>query len=826
MDDEPRRLGIRPVREYSPAAPVQGPFLPLLRKHESEGLRLIHGLVNAATTRWRESERRGRSIQDPRTALPLRLLFPDGEQTFWGNDLIYCWYRGTTAGPEAVVSALMALEFWVEEQLTTDRDASELFSTVLEGSESVAVLAVIVSAALARLGAGLDVLAPLVGDARIWVMDEIRVGHDLQGTFILDFLGRDREINELLSQRNRLPQRQLRIRELLPLYLFDENWKERLEEWRQTFGKPLPFQFEEELNDPGAAELREWDVKEYRTFFDRENYRVTSDTEGRVFIQYCTPGEILSQNQRGREEWNRRVAPLSIKNWARRSIEQRSLADGRDASEAIRTAQSLLESEGLEKPDSAVSIPLDWIRIEAIAEVAAAVLIASSRPTLSADESDWLRSVLIAAARAPRVGHVIQESYHPSDPKVSAALGLSALAGLEKNDQEVRESLLFLAWDAQHQVVAAVIQGLCDAWSQDPALCWNCLSLAVASCCIPKSVVMPFERSTSADAEQKWAKSVWETHLGQLRDGIIPDLPKIELGKQTFLEYGRMAGILGSLPFIAIEDDPSGKQRLIHLLDDLMTRTLAPAEKERDDGFAHVERDLVWEGKFFGWSARMTRMMTPEEEETHITRPLLATWPGRPKILESFLFGYLLQQLGGQASLREQAVVTWERVWDILLNSPEFRSRALASDSYSREDELETLAVFVSHGLYVCGANWPHAPRFATIIDRWVKVAGTTHIGCHALITMLKQNVERFEPTIILGWLQHSLTFSKDVRGMLRAYNNGTRMVELLSLLHSQRQELLDREGLMPTLASIVDALVGGGTSAAGLLRQRVEDGR
>src|SRR4051812_17179216 len=51
-DSGPDRLGIRWVKGYLPAAPVQGPFLFLLREHEREGLRLVHGLVNAATARW------------------------------------------------------------------------------------------------------------------------------------------------------------------------------------------------------------------------------------------------------------------------------------------------------------------------------------------------------------------------------------------------------------------------------------------------------------------------------------------------------------------------------------------------------------------------------------------------------------------------------------------------------------------------------------------------------------------------------------------------------------------------------------------------------
>jgi hypothetical protein len=42
-------LGIEGAMDYHPPAHVQGPFLRLLRTIEDEGLRLIHGLTNAAT---------------------------------------------------------------------------------------------------------------------------------------------------------------------------------------------------------------------------------------------------------------------------------------------------------------------------------------------------------------------------------------------------------------------------------------------------------------------------------------------------------------------------------------------------------------------------------------------------------------------------------------------------------------------------------------------------------------------------------------------------------------------------------------------------------
>ena len=114
-EDRLGKLGIEDYRQFYPPSHIQGPFLSLLHKHEEEGLRLIHTLVNTAVQRWRQREQNPPYDGDGRTPLPVVINLRSGSQEFWGNQQVYYWYRPNSAGPNPVVCALLALEVWMEQ---------------------------------------------------------------------------------------------------------------------------------------------------------------------------------------------------------------------------------------------------------------------------------------------------------------------------------------------------------------------------------------------------------------------------------------------------------------------------------------------------------------------------------------------------------------------------------------------------------------------------------------------------------------------------------------------------------------------------------------
>jgi hypothetical protein len=96
--------GLADDHRFYPASPLQPPFLGLLNWNEAEGLRLIRSVCNHAISIWRWQREQG----DPSgrvQPVPVTLILPWGQQTFWGDGRVYLWSRGTW-GNNAVKSAL------------------------------------------------------------------------------------------------------------------------------------------------------------------------------------------------------------------------------------------------------------------------------------------------------------------------------------------------------------------------------------------------------------------------------------------------------------------------------------------------------------------------------------------------------------------------------------------------------------------------------------------------------------------------------------------------------------------------------------------------
>src|SRR5215475_11428779 len=86
------KVGITSDHRFYPASPVQVPFLMLLRLHESEGLRLVHGFCNHSTNIWRWS-RSYPTYDQPATPLPVSITLDGKPCEFWGGQQVYQWYR-------------------------------------------------------------------------------------------------------------------------------------------------------------------------------------------------------------------------------------------------------------------------------------------------------------------------------------------------------------------------------------------------------------------------------------------------------------------------------------------------------------------------------------------------------------------------------------------------------------------------------------------------------------------------------------------------------------------------------------------------------------
>ena len=165
-------FGIRrglPMGSYHPPSALRGPFFALLRYHPRKGLAFILSFLNHAgrsyATGGQWLKRRLEPAWKTSLAVPNRGIV---EQ--WANGQLYGLYRGSTVGPDSIVSMLMALERWLlflgKED---DVDLENQLMHLLENSNNVMATGVVASVCLAypdKVGqAGLALLSSR-GDRR------------------------------------------------------------------------------------------------------------------------------------------------------------------------------------------------------------------------------------------------------------------------------------------------------------------------------------------------------------------------------------------------------------------------------------------------------------------------------------------------------------------------------------------------------------------------------------------------------------------------------------------------------------------------------------
>lgn len=160
-------LSIDDQHAYFPCAPTRQPFPSLFAAAPDEARRLVRDLANHATTAWRQLQ----SLDWKHRArpLPLTLIFPWGEQTFWGASQQFLWSRGIW-GSHAVGSGLMALEDWAFREIESGRSVDEVLRSVLEGHTSVGALGV-ACAVTVETQYHSEVTLPLLTSQRLWKWD-------------------------------------------------------------------------------------------------------------------------------------------------------------------------------------------------------------------------------------------------------------------------------------------------------------------------------------------------------------------------------------------------------------------------------------------------------------------------------------------------------------------------------------------------------------------------------------------------------------------------------------------------------------------------------
>lgn len=821
-------LGISGEYTFIPAAPIQGPFLYLLNQNEEEGLRLVHTLVNVAIERWRHQPRIVHPDRPDLIPVPVTLQLASEPHDFWGDVQVYCWFRGESDGPALVMSALMALEVWMETQIESGRDAEELLEKILVGSDCVAVPGICLGIALAYPEKCLKAALPIVSSPMIWNMDISRYTSDLSGTFRFDPLGRNKLIYDVLEERDKRPQRSREIRNLVVRYMLsgDDNIRSLFQQATKNFTHNLPFFTKGDLDNPEMIAYLKEDVKRFQIYGDLKNYK-QRQAGNYVEIVVELPEEIRKRHESTLSfnfEWQRW---LDVYLWAEQTIKDGRPQEKMTLEEAVTAAKELQTSEDFAETDKEDIRGVT--RLQAIAGVAAAILVADFEWAKEQNHLEWSRSILLAAARMTEAS---MYAMSPSSVKVYAGRGLALLATHGVADIEVRQQILQLISESLRrfshvgEAVKAVFDGLQNAWNVDPVLCWNALSLCLSLSVIPGKLYYGNrvgQFGTSFEELETWEDNVIQNHFDYLAKDEIPELPRIPPARNIVFVHEQAKYGLYALPLTELCRDSDTKDNLLQLCDDLVARTIADNLPVEGKPYSQPDRPYTWNPFIFNWAAYLAKSLSVEETRHHILTPLRNNWSQVPELTADLLDGYISHHIAYVEGPTAQALEIWKEICNWVLDSPEI-ARKVSYEYLERDTgEVLQLIVFTQHGSSCIKDDWQHPRLFIDIFDKWISVAGHNPYTYSHLLTMINGIGWQFAPEPTLEWLNRCASNAvHDLWNEERG--NGRRTAELLNRIwNSFERQIRSNKVLLQLYSNLVYRLVEAGIPLASVLRQKLE---
>jgi hypothetical protein len=845
-----QELGIAGHDAFSPASPLQMPFLALLRNHEAEGLRLVRGICNHSVAVWRWW-RSHPFHYAPATPVPVTLRFPWGEQKFWGDGQVYLWYRGLWGNP-ASRSALMAQEQWALERLDAGDDFSEIFRKCVEDHHSVGALGLAVSLCLAHAPKSIACAFPLVTCPSVWQWDVARRVQDQRG-FRSNEMGdwhRHRHLLQGVRDLNAKPHRPLDVRSLVLRFVArpEETLAKRYAKAIRRFPKALPFEYEEQQQDPEfVAQLRD-----RMTFFveqgDPKYWKQRPSADGRHLELHHEPPSlneervVAKQNEIALLD---KAAGLAL--WGQKTLETGAVDDRLTLTVALALARDLDAPDLFDVHVGSESLTLTH-RASGVAAAAYALARHSAAAEWTDDVAQWCVDVLHRAATIVETGgdFAYRGSLTLMHPCVFAAHGYSALLARGHDVRSAQSALINLAVDALDDVVKAVFVASKQYAAAYPAFLRILVVLGLKQC-VSSSDDLPNHNSVHWDeveAAQKSELIAWAEKA--LDTGTVLEFPRVpmpwvkdgttRLRKGKAVEYVRSdvlfrfdlaEKVLFEIDLGAVLDSASREEFLAlvsNLVDWTIQEILPPWVNRRTDN-RHTNPPFKWIYAFSAWCGKLCARLTAGEANSHVLgRIFLLENDTALMMLQSIMRLFVIYAFIKPESIDPDHFVLWQQITDWLFENSAWQ-HSKEGDYLVREFQSCALAaLFCAHndiGPVLCAIDegWPHLPMFMPILEKAVREFGQNPTLFYVVLTLLKRGGFDLLPDPALDWLLQLANVKKGDQTFWEA--NGSETVELLRQLIERRRQALSSDH-RAALAAIADIIVDNGIRGAGFLQQEL----
>lgn len=837
---------------FNQSSPVEQPFAALFALAPTEALRLIRRLANHAITAWRQLH--ALQVDGARRPIPLTLDFPWGQQTFWGDQRVYQWYRAVN-GPAPIECGLMALEFWALSEIEGGRDLDSVLKDVVEGQDCCAVLGVAVSLVL-KAQCPTPASTAIATSACLWNWDLLRWQQDRYPLNLMAFSlrGKGGAAFEAIRQGNALSLRRRTLRDVAPIYVFAPDDKIRADVVNriQRFPENPPLDFEEELENGEVLAHAQRTAEIWAKIGDPATYHAETAPGGDgVLIQHESPhaaDDDVIAAQRDMEELNERAG---LQLWADACFEHGRIAGSLTLETAIERARRL-DTTNLFTDVGADDFPGEMTR-SAVAGVAAAALRFGE---LTEVDAGWSRDVVLRAARTPKAPHAI---FIPSaivlgHPCIFAANGLRAIVASRHADRDTRGWLLTLATHPLEQVSANALGEAMACWNVDPNFAWTALDLGLRL-----SVGRWAERVSAYGYDQtfnrKLVQDALRTALRRLR-ARRPDMSLAALpaawakvtggppgsGRQPprearwrdpdeFLRWDFLPKVLRRIPITNILADQQRRPAFLRLCDHLVNWTLQKLvppwrdERTRERRQSAAGELYEWRRELFAFLARVALTLGADEAksrfldrvfalEDEIAMPLVEPFVSRivsagvldPRIIPASAIPLLELCQARVLAAHDWNAVSWQ---DGHLYGHHLPSLV--------QDLLFVSIVDAADASRFANGDWTDIAVVLPLVERFVGAVGHVPQVASAFFTLCERSLAYFPPRAFADLCRAMLEKGQGTPVGWRTYGLPARMASLIQAF-AERAQPMDAM-LAQDLLRLLDALVDMGDRRSAALQ-------
>lgn len=740
LDDGIRdfRHGLAPGLGMPQAAWYYGPFFRLLNTIPVETIDFINRMLDhAAAFRVKKLSTYGNQVGEHEDLEGVHLDLPGiGPRLYVGDSHVWAWYRGTSVGPYACMSALLALERFIDHLLEKlHLPPQTIIDRLLHNCHNLAVPGLLVGFLIRHPEAANDLLDPFLSIPAIWDLETARVIGDN------GFRVRDSDADKLTgADRRRYTLHEVVAGMVVNARLAGDD--DRLAQL-DAVGAQLIETARTELTTTSDSDEYLAMIEGWAAEFRIDNYRASRSGD-QVLIQFERPEPIERVLAPRNEDLQTTNLLYGLQNRYGRYNDEPERWPVESLEDDLATARRI-EERG--------DVPEDMLWPEnALVAVAGAAIRAHALGLVTLDDSHltWAAEALLWAAENPQIDGM---SYSGSmfamgaDRAAAASAPLLLLApfddlGLDRS--QVENCLRSLATSPFDEVRAIYVKGCETVWAapcdhdQDTGRClrhtpaWEAASSGLVDCRLgpwdPKSqqrkpdpLPPPFHASLPAVADNALLVNRLRMPLACMVDGRrVTCLQKAVGDLWTPLWDAHRRGLAHWWE--------EGYDHHSHITHEPIARRMVEValDGDRQPVGAHIEAFASNSNALHLLFDGFATVFTYDEE---LRRSMLDFWPWALEVA--------LDTVGDGAELRSQ-----HHWFDYLAASllPTPSPRSWDSD--------------IDGTLALCRQSWMQPESIGELAERWLSLAKWEPKAVDAVIKFAKSAPLQWQTTVALTWIE------------------------------------------------------------------------